>query len=473
MIGYLREIPAIHTLKNDERFFQYSVQYDLSESELTQLVQKEIDKLRSEILDQQNSISSNPTKQLFTDLLFKRLLVRIKKHEPFYLRRVINATGTILHTNLGRAKLSEIAIEKVVETAKNYSNLEFNIEEGKRGSRHDIIDECIKRITGAEAAMVVNNNAAAVYLILRALAKDKEVIVSRGQLVEIGGSFRVSSIMEESGAKLVEVGTTNKTHLYDYETAISEETAMVLKVHTSNFKTFGFTASVETDELANLKKKHDGLIFYEDLGSGALYDFQKHGIGDEPVVSKVLNMGVDVVSFSGDKLLGGPQAGIIAGKKEIIQKLKKHQLARVLRVDKMTLAALEGTLKSYEHNTAQKDVPTVRDILASATEIERKVQSFYEELQSRCSIYSCDIADETSQIGGGTMPTEEIVTKAVAISTHLSTANELSERLRLHKPAVVTRRKADKVLLDFRTISEEEALLIVEALENIEKKLRG
>ncbi|OIJ13031.1 L-seryl-tRNA(Sec) selenium transferase [Anaerobacillus alkalilacustris] len=473
MIYYLREIPAIHTLKNDKRFLKYSNQFEFSESELTKFVQKEIDQLRTEILDQKDILFDPPTKQLFTDFLFERLLNTLENHEPFHLRRVINATGTILHTNLGRAKLSEMAIEKVVETAKNYSNLEFNIEEGKRGSRHDIIDECIKRITGAEAAMVVNNNAAAVYLILRALAKDKEVIVSRGQLVEIGGSFRVSSIMEESGAKLVEVGTTNKTHFYDYEMAIGEETAMVLKVHTSNFKTVGFTASVETDELLELKKKHAGLIFYEDLGSGALYDFQKQGIGEEPVVSKIMDLGVDVVSFSGDKLLGGPQAGIIAGKKEIIQKLKKHQLARVLRVDKMTLAALEGTLKSYERNSAHKDVPTIRDILASATEIERKVQSFYEALQSRSSIYACDIVDETSQIGGGTMPTEEIPTKAVAISTHLTTVNELSERLRLHKPAIITRRKADQVLLDFRTISEEEALLIVDALQNIENQLRG
>ncbi|MGM0900392.1 MAG: L-seryl-tRNA(Sec) selenium transferase [Bacillota bacterium] len=236
------------------------------------------------------------------------------------LRRVINATGTILHTNLGRARVSEEAIKQVVLTARNYSNLEYEIEKGVRGSRHNIIESILTEITGAEAAMVVNNNAAAVYLILRTLAKEQEVIVSRGELVEIGGSFRISSIMEESGAKLKEVGTTNKTHLFDYEQAINEETAILMKVHTSDFKTIGFTQSVETDILVELAKQHDQLLVYEDLGSGALYQFE---IGNEPVVSKVLKTGVDIVSFSGDKLLGGPQAGIIVGKRGIDRKAKK------------------------------------------------------------------------------------------------------------------------------------------------------
>lgn len=469
MIQYLREIPAIHILKNDERFTEYMGTFKLSDHELTQLIQSEIDKLRKELLDHQLPSSISPTKPSMHELIYDRLKISIEKHEPYYIRRIINGTGTILHTNLGRARLSTAAVEKVVEIAQNYSNLEFNIDKGSRGSRHDIIDDIIKRITGAEAAMVVNNNAAAVYLILRALAKDKEVIVSRGQLVEIGGSFRVSSIMEESGAKLVEIGTTNKTHLYDYENAINDETAMILKVHTSNFKTVGFTASVETEELVELTQKNEGIIFYEDLGSGALYDFQKHGIGDEPVVSKVINMGVDLVSFSGDKLLGGPQAGIIAGKKELIQKLKKHQLARVLRVDKMTLAALEATLKAYEHETAIKEIPTVRDILATKSEIRNKAENFISQLEERTSFYFCELVNETSQIGGGTMPTEEIETIAVAITSEMLSANELSEKLRENKQAIISRRKADQVLLDFRTINEDEIPLIVDAFLQIEK----
>ncbi len=469
MKQFLRELPAIHILKNDHRFLRYTESFDLSELELTQLLQNEIDKLRQALLLENVQSITNPTKEVFIELVFNNLVQKLDKYDPYYLRQVINGTGTILHTNLGRAKLSEKAIEHVVQVAQNYSNLEFNIEEGKRGSRHDIIENTLKRITGAEAAMVVNNNAAAVYLILRALACEKEVIVSRGQLVEIGGSFRVSSIMEESGAKLVEVGTTNKTHEYDYDNAITEETAMILKVHTSNFKTVGFTASVETEELVQLTMKHDGVIFYEDLGSGALFDFTQHGVGDEPVVSKVLKMGVDIVSFSGDKLLGGPQAGIIAGKKEIIQKLKKHQLARVLRVDKMTLAALEATLKSYENETAAKDVPTVRDILALKPEIELKAKAFVDEVEKNCLSYSCKLVDEVSQIGGGTMPTEEIPTKAVALVSNKFSANQLSEQLRLYKPAIISRRKDDHVLLDFRTVSNEEMKIIVDALKEIEK----
>lgn len=472
MKAYLRELPAVHHIQTDERFEKLYTNFQLSELELTQIVQKQIEQVRNELLKETITLSS-PSKEVFTNLIFERLETTLKTYEPYTLRQVINGTGTILHTNLGRAKLSDRAIEQVVKTAQNYSNLEYNIEAGKRGSRHDIVDDVIKRITGAESAMVVNNNAAAVYLILRALAKEKEVIVSRGQLVEIGGSFRVSSIMEESGAKLVEIGTTNKTHLTDYEKAINEETAMILKVHTSNFKTVGFTASVDTEPLVELKNKHEGIIFYEDLGSGALYDFRKHGIGDEPVVAKVIQTGVDVVSFSGDKLLGGPQVGIIAGKKEIIEKLKKHQLARVLRVDKMTLAALEGTLRAYENETAINEVPTVRDILASVDIVQSKAETFVKEVQQSTSSYSCSIVAETSQIGGGTMPTEEIPTMAVAITSVHCRATELSNLLRLNKPAIISRNKEDQVLLDFRTITESEIATIVEALALIEREKAG
>ncbi|RXI97884.1 L-seryl-tRNA(Sec) selenium transferase [Anaerobacillus alkaliphilus] len=464
----LRELPAIHILKSDKRFQQYSNTFSIHDQELTNFLQQEIEQLRSDILTSKLPSETLLNKEGIIELVYERLLNSLQKYEPFYLRRVINATGTILHTNLGRAKLSETAMNQVIQTAQNYSNLEYQIEQGTRGSRHDIIDQVLQRITGAEAAMVVNNNAAAVYLILRALAKDKEVIVSRGQLVEIGGSFRVSSIMEESGAKLVDVGTTNKTHLYDYENAISEETAMILKIHTSNFKTVGFTASVETEQLVELSNKHEGIVFYEDLGSGALYDFRQHGIGDEPVVAKVLKTGVDLVSFSGDKLLGGPQAGIIAGKKELIQKLKKHQLARVLRVDKMTLAALEGTLKAYENETAIHEIPTVRDILASKEEIEKKAQIFIEKVERECPNFSFELVNEVSQIGGGTMPTEEIATKAVAVTSTSMSSNDLATKLRLNQPSIVTRQKNDVVLLDFRTITTEEIDIIVDALSEIQ-----
>ena len=342
----LRQMPAVHELQRNLRFKQIAVEVGIDDSILTRTLKKILDEIREDILSGRWN-GRTPGEIGFTDHVFEKLFERVDKQQGYTLKRVINATGTILHTNLGRARLSDRAAKHVLETAQNYSNLEYKLDAGERGSRHSHVEALLKEITGAEAAMVVNNNAAAVFLILRALAENKKVIVSRGQLVEIGGSFRISSIMEESGAELVEVGTTNKTHLYDYEQAIDENTKMILKVHTSNFKITGFTESVETEKLAKLATRHEGVIFYEDLGSGVLYDFRQHGIGDEPVVSEVLTMGADIVSFSGDKLLGGPQAGLIAGKSVLIDQLKKHQLARVLRVDKMTLAALEGTLSDY------------------------------------------------------------------------------------------------------------------------------
>ena len=269
----LRQLPPVHELQKNEQFFKLLSQYDIDQHHLTTILAEELNEVRDSLLrDSWNG--SEPGSNLFINNLFIKIEETLKSRFSYTLKNVINATGTILHTNLGRARLSDEAVRHMTEVAKQYSNLEYKLEEGERGSRHTHVEELIKRITGAEAAMVVNNNAAAIYIILRALASKKEVIVSRGQLVEIGGSFRISAIMEESGAKLVEVGTTNKTHLYDYERAISEETKMILKVHTSNFKVIGFTESVETKELAVLADKHENIIFYEDLGSGVLYDFR-------------------------------------------------------------------------------------------------------------------------------------------------------------------------------------------------------
>jgi L-seryl-tRNA(Ser) seleniumtransferase len=320
--------------------------------------------------------------------------------------------------------------------------------------------------------MVVNNNASAVYLVLRALATNKEVIVSRGQLVEIGGSFRISSIMEESGAKLIEVGTTNKTHLYDYEKAVSPETAIVMKVHTSNFKVIGFTKSVETAELVDLTKQLESVIFYEDLGSGALYDFRKHGIGEEPVVKEVIELGADVVSFSGDKLLGGPQAGIIAGKKEIIDRLKKHQLARVVRVDKMTLAALEGTLIDYARgDKGLVNIPTVRDLLVPIEELDVRLQSFVTNLLQKTGKYVTKITEGTSQVGGGTMPDVELPTIIVALKHRTLTAEQLGRKLRTEvKPAIVGRIQKEEFIIDLRTVTPEEEAHLLEALINISEE---
>ncbi|MDX5476559.1 MAG: L-seryl-tRNA(Sec) selenium transferase [Bacillaceae bacterium] len=446
----LRLIPSIHELQKSEQFVTLIDKYSFSEELLTNLLRKVVNEIRQDLLNNEQHATFNIENETWN-----RLETICEQRKGFYLRKVINGTGIILHTNLGRARLSEKAIERVLEVAKGYSNLEFNISTGKRGSRHDILESMLTELTGAEAAIVVNNNAAAVYFILKALAKEKEVIVSRGQLVEIGGSFRISSIMEESGAQLVEVGTTNKTHLYDYENAINDSTAMILKVHTSNFKTIGFTKTVETDELLALKLIKEDVILYEDLGSGVLVNLMDKGIGDEPVVKKVIAQGVDLVSFSGDKLLGGPQAGIIVGKKKYIDLLKKHQLARVLRVDKMSFAALEGTLLSY---VAQEEIeiPTIRDILQPIEHIHQKAQYVMSKLEKKIPSLQIQLCDDVSYVGGGTMPEVTIPTIVLKLIPSIVTNNEMAEKLRLGTPSVVVRQKDNGIIVDFRTITEEE-----------------
>jgi L-seryl-tRNA(Ser) seleniumtransferase len=462
---WLRSIPAVHELQNHAQFLTLLNETNMDHPQLTILLKEAIDQIRDFILTEKWN-GGIPGSTEFINDIFDSLKINLNKQFSYTLERVINATGTILHTNLGRARLSSRAISHVVDIANNYSNLEYHLEKGERGSRHSHVESLIKELTGAEAAMIVNNNASAVYLVLRALASNKEVIVSRGQLVEIGGSFRISSIMEESGAKLVEVGTTNKTHLYDYENAISSETAIIMKVHTSNFKVIGFTKSVETLDLINISKTRENIIFYEDLGSGALFDFRKHWIGDEPVVKEVLDMGADLVTFSGDKLLGGPQAGIIAGKKSIIDCLKKHQLARVVRVDKMTLAALEGTLLDYAiGEKGLMNIPTIRDLLQTSDKIETRSLQFLKNLTQQTDSYESELMEGTSQVGGGTMPEVELPTKIIALKHDSLTAEQLSRKLRTEsKPAIIGRIQKDKFLIDLRTVSVEDEVNLLEAL---------
>ncbi|MBZ5199795.1 L-seryl-tRNA(Sec) selenium transferase [Planomicrobium chinense] len=469
MKQYLRQLPPVHELQKDRRFTEFLNEFRLTTEQATRFIQQELRELREEVLSGQLAFA--PSADNFTNVIFGNASQKARKWNDDRLMRVINATGTVLHTNLGRSRLSERAVAHITKAARNYSNLEYHIEEGKRGSRHDIIEDLLKEVTGAEAAMVVNNNAAAVFLVLSALAKNKEVLVSRGQLVEIGGSFRISSIMEESGAHLVEVGTTNKTHLADYENALTEETAMMMKVHTSNFLITGFTETVDTAVLAELKRRHAEVLFYEDLGSGALYDFKKYGIGDEPLVQEVIAAGADLVSFSGDKLLGGPQAGIIAGKKELIDRLKKHQLARVLRVDKLTFAALEETLKAYViGEAAAMELPTVRDVIRTPEDIRLQAEAFIAEMETQTSAYRLYLKESTSQVGGGTMPGVELPTFMVAVShIHLS-AQELAAKMRNCRPAIIARIQDERVCLDFRTIEEPELAEMVKGFAAIEQE---
>jgi len=381
------------------------------------------------------------------------------------LRRVINATGIVVHTNLGRSPLAETASEAAAEVARGYSTLEYDVPSGQRGSRHVHVEELICRLTGAETAMAVNNNASGVLLGLAALARRKEAIVSRGQLVEIGGSFRIPDIMRESGAKMVEIGTTNKTHLRDYQNAITPRTGLMLKVHTSNYRVVGFTEEVSLEDLVALGAEH-GVPVFEDQGSGVLIDLARFGLPGEPTIGAAVAAGADLVSASGDKLLGGPQAGILAGKAEVIARLKKHPLARAVRLDKMTLAALEVTLRLYlDERRLFAEVPTLRMLTMTQAELERRARRLADAIVSACGeAYHVVTAADTSRAGGGALPMKDIPTTVVALTPRRGSATSLEERLRLGEPAVIARIKDDRLLLDPRTLREDEEAEVVSAL---------
>ena len=392
---------------------------------------------------------------------------RVRIKYELSLKKVINGTGVVIHTNLGRSLLSESIKDDLLNTAFRYSNLEYDIEHGERGSRYSHLTETIKKLTNAEDVLIVNNNAAAVLLVLSTLAKDKEAIVSRGELVEVGGSFRIPSIMELSGAKLVDVGATNKTHLNDYEEAISEETSVLMKVHTSNYKILGFTESVEISELKKLGDKYN-IPVIEDLGSGVFIDLSKYGLSYEPTVMDSLKQGADIVTFSGDKMLGGPQAGIIIGKKEYIEKMKKNQLTRALRVDKLTICALEATLRMYlDENKAVKEIPTLRMLTYSMCDLEEKANNLYSNIIEKNINGVVSIEDGLSQVGGGSMPLETIKSKVIAIVPNKINVSTLEKRLRLSSSHIIGRVYNDKYMLDIRTIFEDEFNVIAKELKNV------
>lgn len=381
------------------------------------------------------------------------------------LRRVINATGVVLHTNLGRSVLSEKAIERIIEVSRNYSNLEYDIRAGERGKRFIHIEHALRRLTGVEAATAVNNNAAAVLLCLNTLAFGKEVIVSRGELVEIGGSFRIPDVMERSGAKMHEVGTTNKTHLKDYEKSINENSGLLLKVHTSNYKIVGFTKEVSAEDLAKLGQKYKLPVMW-DLGSGSFLDLSNYGPGGEPTVQQALDTGVDVLTFSGDKLLGGPQAGLILGKKNYLDLIRSNPLTRALRLDKLTLAALEATLTQYlDKEKAFKDIPTLWMLTQPLSEIKRKADLLASGINQQSSGFMVTIQDDTSQSGGGAMPLGTFPTKTVCIRHERMSANQVESRLRLGQPHIIARIKEGMVIFDPRTLDNEEIEIIIKTME--------
>ncbi len=389
----------------------------------------------------------------------------IKKHSAYKLRPLINATGVVIHTNLGRAILSDKAIENVVATAGSYSNLEYEISSGKRGKRYSHIKDIIKELTGAEDAIVVNNNAAAVLICLDTFAKNKEVIVSRGELVEIGGSFRIPQVMKSSGAILREVGTTNKTHVFDYEDAVCGNTGLLLKVHQSNYKVIGFTEEVTIEKLVKLGKEFK-IPVMADLGSGCMVSLEKYGVFGEPTVQEVIKAGADLVTFSGDKLLGGPQAGIILGKEKLIQKIQKNPMLRAVRIDKMTFAALEATLMQYlDEEKAVKNIPTLRMLTGSQESIKKRAKKILSSLKKSIHNHALlEILPEQSRAGGGSLPETDFPTFVLSIKPKHISINTLEKKLRLGNPPLITRIKEEVLLIDARTVLDREIKVLVNCI---------
>jgi L-seryl-tRNA(Ser) seleniumtransferase len=415
-----------------------------------------LDRLRAQIR-QNHSVSPN---ELSETAIVKQIDLRLAAESQPRLVRVVNATGTILHTNLGRALLSQSATEAVAAVAGQPVNLEYDLAAGKRGRRETAIEALLIELTGAEAATVVNNNAAAVLLALNTLAQGKEVVVSRGELIEIGGSFRIPEIMGKSNALLKEVGSTNRTHPEDYEKAINENTGLLLKVHTSNYRIVGFSAEVDLESLVRLGKEHNVPVM-EDLGSGALIDLSQFGLPKEPVVSDRVKAGADVVTFSGDKILGGPQAGLIVGKKSLINRMNSNHLQRALRCGKLTLAALEATLRSYRQSPhVADDLPTLRAFTRPIEEIRAMGNEVAPRLQSALGTgFHVVLEDSTSQIGSGALPTEELPSVVIAVENKTESATQIAERFRRANPPIIGRIRDDRFLLDLRAVFDPSDLI--------------
>ncbi|MBN2539158.1 MAG: L-seryl-tRNA(Sec) selenium transferase [Deltaproteobacteria bacterium] len=426
-----------------------------------------VDEMRKDILDSEQGggkVSAPSSAIKAAQKVHKRLLAL----HDYSLRRVVNATGIILHTNLGRAPLCGEALKRIIDVSEGYSNLEFNLDKGRRGIRYDHVKEILCCVSGAEDAIIVNNNAAAVLLVLNALSEGKEAIVSRGELIEIGGAFRIPEVMEKSGAILREVGTTNRTHLSDYENAVCGETGLILKVHTSNFKVLGFTDEIGLDQLVELGEKKN-IPVMNDLGSGCFVPLDQYGLEKEPTVQEVLKTGVDVVTFSGDKLLGGPQAGIILGKKVVLDTIKKNPLNRALRIDKLTLAALEATMMHYlDLDRAVCDVRVLRSLTEPVAAVKKRADALLSQLEEvSLKEMTFSVVEDHSMAGGGSLPTQEIPTVVIAVNSHSISPSRLERALRKQEVPIIARICEDKVLFDLRTITEEEFVFITDGMKRI------
>jgi L-seryl-tRNA(Ser) seleniumtransferase len=453
----LSNLPSVDEILKSEQGIKWLGNYQ--RGRVLQAVRESIDSRRKKIVE-------GVDVDLSEEVMTADIEGMIAKLSSYSLKPVINATGVVIHTNLGRSILSEKALENVKRVSESYSNLEYDIEKGKRGKRYAHIKRILRDITGAEDALVVNNNAAAVLLCLNTMAKGKEVIVSRGELVEIGGSFRMPEIMSASGAILREVGTTNKTHLSDYKKAINENTALILKIHKSNFRIIGFSEEVSIEDLVSVCKGQQIPLMF-DLGSGCLIDLKPFGIYGEPAVKEIVKTEVDLTTFSGDKLLGGPQGGVIVGKREYIERIQKNPMTRAMRVDKLTLAGFEATLMEYvDEEKAAENIPTLRMLLQKPGRIKVRADKIARRLKKEIKEINIDVAPDSSRAGGGSLPEVDLPTYVVILKSGGLSVNDFEERLRKGNPPVIARIKGDSLILDARTIRDKD-------LEGLVKGIRA
>ena len=460
----LRLLPSIDALLQTETAAK--IRRQSGAKHLTVLARALTDALRGEMLENGDVNYSREELLAKAEENLKKLW---RDERNSGLRRVINATGVIVHTNLGRAPLSDIVVEALTENAARYCTLEYDLMTGKRGRRGARVENLLAELTGADDALVVNNCAAAAFLVLTVLARGGEAIISRGELVEIGGDFRIPDVLEQSGASLREVGTTNRTRLSDYERAVSENTKMILRVHPSNYRIVGFTAAPALSELAALAREKDVLL-YEDAGSGAMFDLSRYGLTDEPVISDSIRAGADVVTFSGDKLLGGAQSGLIVGRGEVIEKIRKHPLYRALRVDKLIYAVLETTLELFREDAAVREIPVLKMLSATIEELKTRSLKFAKKLNKNRGVnkdLKIEVAEGKSVVGGGSAPTAQPATILLALEHAKMSASKLEETLRFSNPPIITRILGDKVLIDLRTVSESEEAELLKILQNI------
>jgi L-seryl-tRNA(Ser) seleniumtransferase len=460
----LRALPSVDALLRTEPALK--LRASVGATHLATLARAVTDELRAELQAHHAQAQSNGnsnTRAALLDEAARRLERACERETTSALRHVINASGVILHTNLGRAPLSDNARRAIADEAARYCTLEYDATTGARGRRGARVEQLLTELTGAEAALVVNNCAAAALLTLAVLASGGETIVSRGELVEIGGDFRVPDVMTQSGTRLVEVGTTNRTRLNDYEHAITDETRLIMRVHPSNYRIVGFTSAPTLAELAGLAQQK-GITLYEDAGSGALIDLRPYDLDDEPLISESIAKGADLVSFSGDKLLGGAQAGLVVGRLELIERLRKHPLYRALRADKLALAALEATLEAHRRGASFTEIPALRMLALTAEEIKKRARAFLSRLSKRNGLLHYEIIAGQSAIGGGSAPTTHPPTALIALTHEQLSTVALEQALRDSKPPIIARIADDRVLLDLRTVAQDEEIELLDAL---------